>query len=375
MTFRIGVPSEIRRGENRVAMTPEGVSALKETGADVLVQAGAGRESGFPDAEYAAAGASIVSTPADAWNSDLVVKVKEPLPGEYAFLSEGTAVFAYLHLAALPDLTTVLLERGVTGIAYETVSVEGTLPLLRPMSEVAGVLAVQAGARGLEKACGGRGVLLAGVGGVPPSRVVVVGAGCAGTTAARTAAGMGADVVLLDISRKALERAEGAIPGRIRTVLSTPETLSAEAVEADLLISSVLGVGGRAPVIVPRRLLKKMKPGAVVVDIAIDQGGSIETSRPTTHDSPYFLEEGIVHYCVSNMPGAVPRTSTAALAGATLPYVLEMARSGIGKALRENSSLRAGLNTYRGKVTCGGVAKALGRKHTPPEELLPGAGG
>lgn len=368
--FRIGVPSEIKEGETRVAIAPDGCSALRAAGARILVQEGAGRESGFRDREYAAAGAETVSSAAETWDTDLVLKVKEPLPAEYPFLREETPLFAYLHLAACPELTDVLLDRRITGIAYETVSLDGTLPLLRPMSEVAGVLSIQAGARGLEKACGGRGVLLAGVGGAAPSRVVVIGAGCAGRNAARTAAGMGAEVVLLDISREALAKAEETIPGRFRTVLSTPESVSAEAVEADLLVSTVLLVGEKAPMLLSRRLLRRMKKGAVVVDISIDQGGSIETSRPTSHDSPYYVEEGIVHYCVPNMPGAVPRTSTAALAAATLPYVLEMARSGIPEALRAGSALRRGLNTYRGKVTCMGVAKALGKEYVPPETLL-----
>lgn len=351
-------------------MTPRGAEGVKDAGADVLVQAGAGEESGFPDADYVAAGARVVPSAADAWEADLVVKVKEPVPGEFPFLFESSALFTYLHLAAMPALADALLERRVTGIAYETVSEGGGLPLLRPMSEVAGILAVQVGARALEKACGGRGVLLSGVGGSAPSRVAVIGAGTAGRNAARTAAGVGAGVTILDLSKEKLARAAREIPGRVRTVLSTPETISLEIAEADLVISTVLVAGEKAPVLITREMLRRMKPGAAIVDISIDQGGSVETSRPTTHAAPYFVEEGVVHYCVSNMPAAVPRTSTVALTSATLPYVLALARHGIAGALRKDPALLAGLNTFRGKVTCEGVARALGKTYTPPETLL-----
>jgi alanine dehydrogenase len=368
--FRVGVPREVKIGENRVAMTPAGMAAFAAEGIEVFLQEGAGNESGFPDFEYVSAGAVVVPSARMAWDADLVVKVKEPLPEEFAFLSEKCSIFTYLHLAALPLLTDVLLERRVAAIAYETVSVDGSLPLLRPMSEVAGILAVQVGARGLEKSCGGRGVLLAGVTGAAPSRVVVIGAGTAGRSAARTAAGVGADVTILDISSGRLAEAAGEIAGSVRAVLSTPEAISTEVREADLVISTVLVVGEKAPVLISRELLRRMKKGAVVVDLAIDQGGSIETSRPTTHESPYYIEEGIVHYCVTNMPGAVPRTSTAALASATLPYILQIARSGVKEALWGNSALRAGLNTWQGKVTCEGVARALNKEYVPPETIL-----
>lgn len=366
----VGVPLEVKPGENRVALTPPAVEALKRAGAEVRIQAGAGDESDIPDSGYAAAGARVVPTAAQVWEADLVVKVKEPVPGEFPFLSEKSALFAYLHLAASPMLAEALLERRVTGIAYETVSTGGTLPLLRPMSEVAGILAVQAGARALEKACGGRGVLLPGAAGSSPSRVVVLGAGTAGRSAARTAAAAGADVAILDIAPSALAKAAGEMPGRVRTVLASPEAVSSEVAEADLVISTVLVAGDKAPVLISREMLKRMKRGAAIVDLSIDQGGSVETSRPTTHEAPYFIEEGIVHYCVSNMPAAVPRTSTSALASATLPYVLAMARHGVEAALRNDPALMAGLNTFRGKVTCEGVAKALGRDYTPPETIL-----
>ncbi len=366
----VGVPREVKPGESRVALTPQAAEALEKAGADVRIQAGAGDGSGIPDAGYEAAGARVVPTAAEAWEADLVVKVKEPVPEEFSFLSEKSALFAYLHLAASPALADALLDRRVTGIAYETVSAGGTLPLLRPMSEVAGVLAVQAGARALEKACGGRGVLLPGTAGSPPSRVVVIGAGTAGKSAARIAAAVGADVAILDVSPSALAKAAVEIPGRVRTVPSSPESISSEVAEADLVISTVLVAGDKAPVLISREMLRRMKRGAAVVDISIDQGGSVETSRPTTHEAPYFIEEGIVHYCVSNMPAAVPRTSTAALAAATLPYILAMARRGVEAALRDAPALMAGLNTFRGKVTCEGVARALGKEYTPPETIL-----
>ncbi len=370
MTLRIGVPREIKAGENRVAVTPDGAAALAGAGARVVVQAGAGAGSGFEDGEYAAAGAILADSAPAAWDADLVVKVKEPLPGEYSFLSEKTALFTYLHLAAYPSLTNELLAKRVTAVAYETVTVEGDLPLLRPMSEVAGIVAVQAGARGLEKACGGRGVLLPGVSGVPPAAVTVLGAGSAGRSAARAAAGFGADVTVLDILPAKLDRVRRDIPFPVRTVLSSGSSIASALAASDLVISTVLRVGGRAPVLVTRDHLKSMRRGAVLVDLAIDQGGSAESSRPTTHDAPYYLEEGIVHYCVTNMPAAVPRTSTGALCRATLPYVLSFARLGVEGALRADGALRAGLNTRDGKVACEGVAKALGLPYVPPEKLL-----
>lgn len=370
MKLRIGIPREIKKGENRVAATPRCVTALREAGARVFVQRGAGRESGFPDAEFARAGASMVKDPAHVWNADLVVKVKEPIPREFRFLSERTALFTYLHLAAFPELTDALLARKVTAIGYETVTRNGRLPLLSPMSEVAGILSVQVGARGLEKETGGRGILLPAVRGGKPALVCVIGAGSAGRSAARTAAGLGAKVTVLDISREALARVREETGGRVRTVLSTPNSIERAVTASDLVISTVLLVGDRAPVLIPRKLIRRMPRGAVVVDISIDQGGTLETSRPTTHASPYFVEEGVVHYCVSNMPAAVSRTSTVALTKATLPYVRAIAREGALYALRKDSGLRAGLNTFRGRVTCEGVARALGREYTAPETLL-----
>ncbi len=370
MMLRVGIPREIKPGENRVSLTPAGAAALRDAGASVRIQSGAGIESGFPDAEYAAAGAEVVSGAEAAWDADLVLKVKEPLPEEFPFLREKTALFAYLHLAACPRLTDRLIERRITAIAYETVSQGGRLPLLRPMSEVAGVLSVQVGARGLEKSCGGRGVLLSGVTGADAARVCVIGAGNAGRCAARVALGIGAQVEVLDTCAEKLAAIREEHGTRARTAASTRDAVEAAVGSADLVISTALIVGDRAPLLIPRALLRRMKKGAVVVDIAIDQGGTLETSRPTTHASPYFTEEGIVHYCVTNMPAAVPRTATTALTAATLPFVLEMARHGPAGAMRKDEALRAGLNTCAGRVTCEGVARALNREYVPPEALL-----
>lgn len=370
MTLRIGVPREIKPGENRVAITPEGVRALRAAGAAVRVETGAGAASGFADGEYASAGAEVAASAAQAWDADLVVKVKEPVAAEFPFLCERTALFAYLHLAAAPDLARALVERRVTAIAYETVSDGEGLPLLRPMSEIAGILAVQAGARGLEAGFGGRGILLGGVSGVPPADVVVLGAGTAGSSAARAAAAAGAAVTVLDVSDGKLRALCAAAGGRIRAVRSAPEAIAEASASADLLISTVLVVGDRAPRLVTREMVRGMRRGAVAVDVAIDQGGSIETSRPTTHSDPFYIEEGVVHYCVTNMPAAVPRTSTLALTRATLPYLLDIAKTGVEGALRGNASLRAGLNTCRGRVTCAGAARALRMPHAEAAAVL-----
>jgi alanine dehydrogenase len=370
MTLRVGVPKEFKKGEHRVSLTPPGAEALREAGAVVVVQAGAGQGSGFTDAEYESAGAAIVPGPEGAWETDLVVKVKEPTPEEFPSLSEKTALFTYLHLAADPALTEALLDRKVTAIAYETVAVDGQLPLLRPMSEVAGILAVQTGARGLENVNGGRGVLLPATSGTGPAEVCVIGAGVAGLSAVRMAVGMGASVTVLDTAREKLEQIAVEFGGRVRTVPSNLEAISEAVTKADLVISTVLVPGDRAPVLVSRDLVSRMRRGSVIVDVAIDQGGSVETARPTTHEDPFYVEEGVVHYCVTNMPGAVSRTSTKALTRETLPWILKIARQGVAGALRSNPSLRAGLNTCKGKVTCRGVARALGKDYTHPETLL-----
>ncbi|MGE5283863.1 MAG: alanine dehydrogenase [Actinomycetota bacterium] len=368
--MRIGVPRETKSGENRVAITPLAARALRESGAEVVVETGAGAASGFEDREYLDAGATIASQAPEAWSADLVVKVKEPLPPEFPFLSEHSTLFTFLHLAAFPGLTEELLSRRVTAVAYETVTSGVALPILRPMSEVAGILSIQAGARGLEKGCGGRGVLLPGTGGSPPGDVTVLGAGVAGRNAARIAARIGANVTVLDVNPEKLTLANRECGGKARTLRSTPEAVSDAVREADLVVSTVLVAGERAPLLVPRAMVRAMRTGAVVVDIAIDQGGSVETSRPTTHADPYFMEERVVHYCVTNMPAAVPRTSTQGLVAATLPYLASFARQGVDGALRSDDGLLAGLNTHGGHVTCEGVAKAFGKPFLPPGEAI-----
>jgi alanine dehydrogenase len=368
--MRIGVPRETKPGENRVAITPLAVRALCESGTEILLETGAGGGSGFEDREYLDAGAAITSQASEAWSADLVVKVKEPLPAEFPFLSESSTLFTFLHLAALPELTEELLARRVTAIAYETVTSGGALPILRPMSEVAGILSIQVGARGLEKECGGRGVLLPGTEGSPPGDVTVLGAGVAGRNAARIAARVGANVTILDVNPEKLALANSECGGKVRTIRSTPEAVSDAVRAADLVVSTVLVAGEKAPLLVPRAMVRAMRPGAVVVDIAIDQGGSIETSRPTPHAAPYFIEERVVHYCVTNMPAAVPRTSTQGLVAATLPYLLSFSRQGILGALRSDEGLLAGLNTHGGHVTCEGVAKAFGKPFLPAREAI-----
>jgi alanine dehydrogenase len=368
--MRIGVPRETKPGENRVAITPSAVRALRDSGADVVVETGAGVLSGFEDREYLDSGATVASQASEAWSADLVVKVKEPLPPEFGFLTKSAALFTFLHLAALPRLTEELLTRSVTAIAYETVTSGGALPILRPMSEVAGILSIQVGARGLEKGCGGRGVLLSASAGSPPGDVAVLGAGVAGRNAARIASGIGANVTILDVNPEKLSEAQSECGGKARTIRSTPEAVAGVVKETDLLVSTVLVVGERAPRLVTREMIRSMRPGAVAVDIAIDQGGSLETSRPTTHADPYFIEERVVHYCVTNMPAAVPRASTQGLATAVLPYLLSFAMKGVVGALRSDDGLLAGLNTHDGHVTCAGVAKAFGKPFLPPREAI-----
>ncbi len=334
------------------------------------METGAGAASGFEDREYRDAGGTLVPTAPEAWSADLVVKVKEPLSAEFPFLSKSSTLFTFLHLAAFPQLTEELLSRRVTAIAYETVISGGALPILRPMSEVAGILSIQVGARGLEKGCGGRGVLLAGTAGSPPGDVVVLGAGVAGRSAARIAAGIGAGVTILDVKPEKLVDALRECGGRARAIRSTAGAVADALKETDLLISTVLVAGERAPRMVTREMIRSMRRGAVVVDIAIDQGGSFETSRPTTHADPYFIEEGVVHYCVTNMPAAVPRTSTQGLTAATLPYLLSISKRGVIGALRFDDGLLAGLNTHDGNVTCEGVAKAFGKTYVPPGRAI-----
>jgi alanine dehydrogenase len=368
--MRIGIPRETKPGECRVAVTPSGVRALRDSGVEIVVETGAGAASGFEDGEYREAGSRIVSTASEAWSADLVVKVKEPLSPEFRFLTKSSTLFTFLHLAAFPQLSEELLARRVTAIAYETVVSGGALPILRPMSEVAGILSIQVGARGLEKCCGGRGVLLAGTAGSPPGNVTVLGAGVAGRNAARIAAAIGANVTILDVNPGKLSEAQRECGGRARTIPSTPEAVAGAVKGTDLLVSTVLVAGERAPRLVTREMIRSMGPGAVAVDIAIDQGGSLETSRPTTHADPWFIEERVVHYCVTNMPAAVPHTSTLGLAAATLPYLLSFSERGVIGALRSDEGLLAGLNTHDGHVTCAGVAKAFGKPFLPAREAL-----
>jgi alanine dehydrogenase len=367
----IGVPKEIKDNEYRVAMTPGGARQLVEAGHQVWVETGAGEGSGFPDAQYEASGAKIVPMNADAWSAQMVVKVKEPQPSEYEFMRPNLVLFTYLHLAAEERLTREMMERGLTGIAYETVELlNGHLPLLTPMSEVAGRMAIQVGAHYLEKMNGGRGKLLGGVPGVVPSDVVIIGAGVVGTNAAQMALGMGAHVVIIDINLDRLRYLNEVMSGRLTTLSSNPLNIAEAVRRADLLVGGVLIKGAKAPKLVTREMISTMNPGSVVVDVAVDQGGCIETTHPTTHSNPTFLVDGVVHYCVANMPGAVPRTSTYALSNATLPYMVKLANIGAEAAIRADPALAKGVNTYKGKITYPAVAEAFDLECTPLEKLL-----
>jgi alanine dehydrogenase len=368
----IGVPKEIKDHEARVGVTPAAAKALTEAGHTVLVETHAGAQSGFPDHEYQDAGAEIVGDAGYAWGkADTVVKVKEPIESEYVYFREGLVLFTYLHLAPLPDLTDKLLHSGVIGIAYETVrDRQGTLPLLTPMSEVAGRMSVQVGAAYLQREHGGRGILLGGVPGVPPAHVTIVGGGIVGTNAARIALGLGAKVTLVDLNLNRLREIDDIFNGRVYTLASNSYNLAHSTHEADLVIGAVLIPGATAPKIVTRAMVSKMKKGAVIVDVAIDQGGCVETARPTSHSDPSYTEYGVVHYCVTNMPGAVPHTSTLGLTNATFPYLLRLANLGAREALRQDPGLAEGLNTWMGKLTHRGVAESQEREWTAPAEVI-----
>ncbi|GAO37633.1 alanine dehydrogenase [Sulfuricella sp. T08] len=356
----IGVPREIKDHEYRVGITPAGVRALTDAGHEVWVETRAGERIGFSDALYLAAGARIANTASDAYACPLIVKVKEPQPSEIPLLRKEQVLFTYLHLAADPALTRRLLESRIIAIAYETVTdAAGALPLLTPMSEVAGRIAIQAGATALQLANGGRGVLLGGVPGVAPGKVLILGAGTVGTHAARMALGLGADVTLMDISLPRLRHLDDIFGARLKTRYSEAHAIEELAYEADLIVGSVLLPGKRAPKLISRALIQRMKPASVLVDVAIDQGGCAETSRPTTHSSPTYIEEGVVHYCVANMPAACARTATQALTNATLPYVLAIAGKGWRDALKADAGLRKGLNLHLGQVTHAGLAADL----------------
>jgi alanine dehydrogenase len=367
----IGIPMEVKDNEYRIAMTPGGVRHLVEAGHEVIVQSKAGIGSGFSDKEYKNAGAVLATHAEQAWNADLVVKVKEPQPSEFGMLREDLLLFTYLHLAAEKELTIQLMNRRVTAIAYETVEREdGTLPLLTPMSEVAGRMAVQIGARYLEKTNGGRGKILGGVPGVRPADVVILGAGVVGTHAAKMALGMGAHVLLLDINTDRLRHLHEVLHGRLTTLSANPLNIEESVKRADLLIGAVLVKGARAPRLVTRKMIKSMERGSVIVDVAVDQGGCVETVRPTTHSKPIHIVNGILHYGVTNMPGAVPRTSTYALSNATLPYITRLAADGLLTCIRMDPTLAKGINVYQGNITYDAVAEALSLKFIPLEGIL-----
>src|SRR5580692_1935457 len=368
----IGVPKEIKDHEARVGVTPAGAKALVEAGHTVLVETHAGEQSGFPDHEYQDAGAEIVGEAGNVWgHAETVVKVKEPVEKEYVFFREGLVLFTYLHLAPLPDLTNKLLEKKVIGIAYETVRDRAnTLPLLTPMSEVAGRMSVQVGATYLEKEKGGRGILLGGVPGVPPANVCIIGGGIVGTHAAKIAVGMGAHVTLVDVSLNRLRELDDLFLGRLHTLASNSYNVGRATREADLVIGGVLIPGATAPKIVTHAMVSKMKKGAVIVDVAIDQGGCVETARPTSHSDPSYVVDGVVHYCVTNMPGAVPHTSTLALTNATFPYLLRIANLGAREALKQDPGFAEGLNTWEGVLTHRGVAESQQREWRPAASVI-----
>ncbi|WP_286231167.1 alanine dehydrogenase [Neobacillus mesonae] len=368
----IGVPKEIKNNENRVALTPAGVLSFKNAGHSVLVEKGAGIGSGFADEDYAKAGAEIIDGAENVWaKADMIMKVKEPLESEYQYFRSGLILFTYLHLAAEPELAKALKEKGVIAIAYETVSVNRTLPLLTPMSEVAGRMAAQIGAQFLQKNNGGQGILLAGVPGVNRGKVTIIGGGIVGTNAAKMAIGLGADVTIIDLSADRLRQLDDIFGNQVKTLMSNPYNIAEAVKEADLLIGAVLIPGAKAPKLVTEEMVKTMKAGSVIVDVAIDQGGVVETSdHVTTHDNPTFEKHGVIHYSVANMPGAVPRTSTIALTNVTVPYALQIANKGVFKAITENPSLKLGVNVAAGEITYEAVAKDLGYSYVSVEEAL-----
>ncbi|MGH2316451.1 alanine dehydrogenase [Planococcus sp. SE5232] len=368
----IGVPKEIKNNENRVGITPAGVTAFKNNGHEVWIQTNAGAGSGFTDEEYQNAGAEIVSTAKEAWSAGMVIKVKEPLAEEYQNFREGQILYTYLHLAPEPELTKALVDKKVTAIAYETIQLDnGTLPLLTPMSEVAGRMSIQIGAQFLENPKGGRGVLLGGVPGVAPGKVVIIGGGIVGTNAAKMAIGLGANVTILDVNMDRLRQLDDQFDGRLKTLASNSLNIATAVQEADLLVGAVLIPGARAPMLVTEEMVKTMQPGAVIVDVAIDQGGSIETvDHITTHSNPTYVKHDVVHYSVANMPGAVARTSTLALTNATIPYGVQIANKGYRQAALDNKAIAKGVNVVDGKVTYKAVAEAHNYPYTEVERNL-----
>lgn len=370
--MRIGVPTEVKNNENRVAMTPAGVVNLALFGHEVFIQSGAGLGSGFTDADYEAAGATIVADADQAWAQDMVMKVKEPVASEYKHFREGQVLFTYLHLAPEVELTKALLESKVTGVAYETVQLpNNSLPLLTPMSEVAGRMSTQIGAQFLEKIHGGGGILLGGIPGVSRGKVTIVGGGVAGTNAAKVAIGMGADVTILDLNPERLRQLDDLFGKDVQTLISNPLNIAQSVEKSDLVIGAVLIPGAKAPKLITEDMIKSMKPGSVVVDIAIDQGGIFETSdRITTHDAPTYVKHDVVHYAVANMPGAVPRTSTIGLTNVTVPYAVQIANKGLKQAVLDNEALKKGVNTMDGHVTYKAVADDQGLEYKSVDELL-----
>ncbi|AOP17500.1 alanine dehydrogenase [Bacillus licheniformis] len=368
----IGIPKEIKNNENRVAITPAEVVALKKSGHQVLIEQGAGLGSGFEDADYKAAGADILAEAKDVWGkADMVMKVKEPISSEYGYFRKGLVLFTYLHLAAEPKLAKALVDSGVTAIAYETVEVNRTLPLLTPMSEVAGRMASQIGAQFLEKSKGGKGILLSGVPGVKRGKVTIIGGGVVGTNAAKIAVGLGADVTLIDLSAERLRQLDDQFGKDIQTLMSNPLNIAEAVKDSDLVIGAVLIPGAKAPKLVTEEMIKSMSPGSVVVDVAIDQGGIIETvDKITTHDDPTYTKHGVVHYAVANMPGAVPRTSTIGLTNVTMPYALQIANKGVEQAVAENQALALGVNVANGSITYKAVARDLGYEYVSVEDAF-----
>jgi len=370
--MKIGVPKEIKNNENRVALTPAGVLTLKQAGHQIIIESDAGIGSGFTDGDYLAAGGEIYQTPASIWaDSEMIMKVKEPLESEYSHFRKGLILFTYLHLAAVPKLAKALTNKEVTSIAYETVELNHALPLLTPMSEVAGRMASQIGAQFLEKPNGGSGVLLSGIPGVKRGKVTVIGGGVVGTNAAKIAMGLGADVTIIDLSPERLRQLDDIFGTEINTIMSNPLNIALAVKESDLVIGAVLIPGAKAPKLVTEEMVKQMKPGSVIVDVAIDQGGIVETiDHITTHDDPTYIKHDIVHYAVANMPGAVPRTSTIGLTNVTVPYALQIAQLGLNEALKKNPALVKGVNTANGHITYKAVARDLGYKYLPVNEAL-----
>jgi alanine dehydrogenase len=368
----VGLPKEIKNNEYRVGLVPAGVKALVDAGHKVLVERAAGEGSGIADAEYERAGAGFLETADEVWAAaEMIVKVKEPIEPEYARMREGQILYTYLHLAPDQRLTQVLLERGVTGVAYETITdAKGQLPLLTPMSEVAGRMSIQVGATYLERINGGRGVLLGGIPGVQPGRVVIIGGGVVGTNAAKMAVGLGAAVTIIDLNLDRLRELDDIFGSRIKTLASNDYTIHESVAAADLVVGAVLIPGASAPKLVTRAMLKDMPPSSVIVDVAVDQGGCIETTHATTHSEPTYFVDGVLHYCVANMPGAVPRTSTFGLTNATLPFALQLAKKGFVDAVRSNPHLAEGVNTFKGKITYEAVATSQNLEYTPLSSLL-----